>query len=259
MKGSWGTVLVATAFNLLFEYSMRGVNNFLVQPVLPFILFTIYFTLYTMLDDMIARYRLRDIHLMVIAFFHGTAYQFLVSGTALLPPLILGVNWLNLLFVIMVWWGVLQSVVTFYIANRIAPRDWTHKLSKKGWVVALSLNALMILMFQSSGVIPKVNIVQIFWMVVIMTGSAAMLKAMISKAKGRDHHMLFNRSLVLDVLCILTASIFLFCAFFLTFDPIKINTSNVNATSTAIVVRWSIILALALLGYRLLSKKSISV
>ena len=51
----WRTVLVATGFNLLFEYSMRGINT--------------------------------------------------------------------LLSVVVVWWGGLQSVMTFYVANRIAPRD----------------------------------------------------------------------------------------------------------------------------------------
>jgi hypothetical protein len=32
-------VLVATDFNLLFEYSLRGINGFLLQPLLLLILF----------------------------------------------------------------------------------------------------------------------------------------------------------------------------------------------------------------------------
>lgn len=98
MNRSWKTVLAATAFNLLFEYSMRGVNNLLTQPILPFILFTVHFSLYTMLGDLILRFRLRDYNLMVVVFFFSTAYQFLVSGSALLQPWVLGVNWANLFF-----------------------------------------------------------------------------------------------------------------------------------------------------------------
>lgn len=50
---------------------------------------------------------------------------------------------------------------------------------------------------------------------------------------------------------------FLICAVLSTFDPVKANTSNVNATSTTIVVRWAIVSALAILIYRLYSEESI--
>jgi hypothetical protein len=259
VNNSWKTVLVATAFNLLFEYSIRGINNLLVQPVLPFILFTVYFTLFTMLNELITRYRLRDYHLILASFFFGTAYQFLVSGAALLPPLTLGVNWISLLFVVAVWWGILQSVITFYISNRICPRDWNHELSKAGWVAALLINCLMVLLFQASGAIPRANMLQITLMVSIMIISALAFKATLPNRIQRSSSAIFNRSSALDFLSALTVIIFFVCAVFLTFDSVRANTSNVNATSTSIVIGWTTILAFIVLAYRLYYKKPISV
>lgn len=260
MNSSWRTVLIATGFNLLFEYSMRGVNNLSVQRALPLILFTAYFTLYTMLEDLIVRFRLKDYHLMVAAFFFGTAYQFLISGAAILPPTRLGVNWTSLLFVVIVWWGVLQSIITFYVANRLAPRDWNHrKLSKIGWATALVLNGLVILLFQLSGAIPKATASQLVVMVIIMCISVLIFRRIIPGENERPSLTHFNRSILLDFLSALTVAIFFICAVFLTFDPVKVNTSNVNATATMIVVRWTISLAVILLVYRLYSKRPIPV
>ncbi len=258
MNRSWKTVLVATAFNMFFEYSMRGVNNLAVQPVLPFVLFAVYFSLYAMLEDLIAKYRLKDYHLLMAAFFFGTAYQFLVSGSALLQPSFLGVNWANLLFVVVVWWGNLQSIVTFYFANRIAPRDWNHRLSRKGWVAALTVNCLMVLLFQLSGKIPKPTIPQLAIMLSIMVLAAALFKAALPKSIPNSSPA-FQRSRFMDFSAALTVGVFLFCATFLTFDPVRAKTSNVNATATAVVTIWTIILALAVFAYRTCTKKPIPV
>lgn len=258
MNRSWKTVSTATAFNMLFEYSMRGVNNLVVQPLLPFVLFAVYFSLYMMLEDLIAKYRLKDYHLLIAAFFFGTAYQFLVSGSALLQPSFLGIDWKNLLFVVAVWWGNLQSIVTFYFANRIAPRDWNHRLPRKGWAAALAVNCLMVLLFQLSGKIPKLTIPQLTIMLLIMALAAALFKAALPKSII-DSSQAFQSSRFMDFLGASTVGIFLFCATVLTFDPVRAKTSNVNATATAAVTIWTIILALAVFIYRICTKRPIPV
>jgi len=57
----------------------------------------------------------------------------------------------------------------------------------------------------------------------------------------------------------LSVLIFIICAVFLTFDPTQYVASNVNRTATSVVVSWSILSALIMLGYRLHSKKPIPV
>jgi len=256
----WKTVLVATMFNLLFEYSMRGINNILVQPFLPLVLFTTYFTLFTMLEDLVLRYRLKDYHLMVGAFSYGIVYQCLVSGAAFIPPLIFGINWGGVLFVILVWWGALQNVMTLYIANRIAPRDWNRgPLSKMGWAAMLLLNGLMVLLFQLYGGIPKGSLRGIVVMVLILIGGMAMFLRVLPGKEERSLTPEFRRDKVMDCLSIFTVIVFLVCAVFLTFDPTRHGASRVNWTATQVVVAWSIVLALGMLTYRLCFRRPISV
>lgn len=256
----WKIVLIATAFNLLFEYSMRGINSLRVQPVLPLVLFTTYFTLFTMLEDLIVRYRLKDYHLVVAAFSYGAVYQSLVSGAAFIPPVILGINWGGVLFVILVWWGALQNVTTFYIANRLAPRDWNRRLlSKIGWAAMLLLNGLMVLLFQSSGVIPKGSSLGMVVMALILIVGVAGFWRILPNKEERSLTPEFRRDRVMDYLSIITIIIFLVCAIFLTFDPTKHGASRVNWTSTRIVAGWTVILALTMLTRRLYSRRPVSV
>ncbi len=258
MNRSWLTVLAATGFNLLFEYSMRGINNLPKQPFLPLVLFVIYFSLFTMLNDLITRFRLKDYHLMVFAFSFGTVYQFLVSGAAILQPQVLGVNWTNMLFVIVVWWGMVQSIVTFYIATRVAPRDWSFHLSKTGWIIALIINGFVILLFQLSPTIPKANSLQLILMTAILMLAIAFFKTLLPR-NSQASLPVSSRSKLMDMVSAITIVIFLFSATFLTFDPITAKTSNVNATATFVVTVWTIVIFLIASGSRLGKRKSIAV
>lgn len=255
----WKIVLIATGFNLLFEYSMRGINNFPKQPVLPLILFAAYFTYFTMLEDLIVRFRLGDYHLFVASFFFGTIYVCLVSGAAFTPPLILGINWGYLLFINLVWWGAVQAVLTFYIANRLSPREWSHALlSKKGWTLMMFLNGFVVLLFQLSGVIPQGTLSGIIVMVIILTASALIFWKLQPKQEEKASPE-FKRSRVMDYLSIATAAVFFVCAVFLIFDPSHLGASNVNLTSVRIVSIWTTILAIIMLVYRLHTKRPIPV
>lgn len=260
MDGMWKIVLIATAFNLLFEYSMRGINNLRTQPILPLILFTTYFTLFAMLEDLIAQYRLKDYHLMVMAFSYGIVYQCLVSGAAFASPLFLGINWTSVLFVITVWWGAVQTVMTFYLANRLAPRDWNRTgLSKKAWTTLLSLNGLMVPLFQRYGGIPKGTGLGIAIMFLILISSVVVFWKILPDKEERSRIPEFRKDRVMDLLIVLTIIIFTICAIVFTFDPVKRGASNVNQTSTRIVVTWTIVIALAMLAERVHSQSSISV
>ena len=257
LSNRWEIVLVATGFNLLFEYSMRGVNNLLVQPVLPFILFTAYFTYFTMLEDLIVRYRLKDYPLIVVSFFFGTVYVCLVSGAAFTPPLVLGVNWPSLLFVNLVWWGALQAVLTFYIANRVAQRDWNHpRFSKKGWALTLLLNGAVVVLFQLSGYVPKGTVAGMVSMVIVLIATLIIFWRILPK--DERVYVEFERSRLMDYLSVITVAVFV-VSMFLVFDPTRLVASNVNLTAVRIVTVWTAILAVIMLAYRLYSKKEIPV
>lgn len=254
----WIIILIATFFNLLFEYSLRGINNALSQPFLPLLLFFIYFTLFTMVEDLIVRFRLRDSQLMILSFFYGTIYCAWISGILFLPPVSIGgIRWIELLYVNLVWWGSLQAVLTFYLANLLSPREWNHsRLSKKGWAVCLMIQAMAFYLFQKSGLLPHGSPTGTFTILIILAVSLAIFLLTLKK---ENEIQPFQKSTFLNLLSILTILIFIVCAFFLTKDPILSATSQVNATSLRIVRLWTLILAILLWTYRFWSKKRISV
>ncbi len=256
----WAIVLIAVGFNLLFEYALRGINNLRVQPGLPLILFIAYFTYFTMLEDLIVRHRLLDYQLMIASFFFGTVYVCLVAGIAFDKPQAFGLNWSGLLFVNLIWWGPLQAVLTFYLANRLAPRDWNHlRLGGLGWGVMLLLNGLIVVIFQRSGVIPKGTPVGLGTMIVILIVVAVLFRWTLPGASARAVSSAFQKGGVMDLLSALTVFIFLVCAVLLTSDPVRSGASNVNNVSLRIVSGWTVLLALVMLGYRLISKRPIPV
>ena len=117
----------------------------------------------------------------------------------------------------------------------------------------LSLNGLMVLLFQASGRIPYPTGGQLVSMVTIMLVAALTLRTLVPRGKPMDPKMPFRGSAVLDVLSAITVLVFFACAVFLTLDWVVAHTSNASLTSARIVMAWTSTLALLVLGYRLYS------
>jgi hypothetical protein len=258
LNNRWKIIWTATLFNLLFEYSLRGFSNIKVQAGLPIILFAVYFTLFIMCEDLIVRYKLKAYQLMLLAFFYGTFYCAYTSGILYIKPSFMGIDWKSLLFVNIIWWGAIQGVLTFYLANMVNPRDWNHaRLSKVGWIVCLVINFLAVAIFQVSGLIPKATPPGglITW--IIMAISLAVFIGSIKKSSQIVRE--FQKSKFLSFLAILTVAVFLYSAAFLAYNPVLSNTSNVNANSLRIIGGYTVAAAVSLLIYRFSSKKEIPV
>lgn len=250
-------VIVATAFNLLFEYSLRGVNHLVERPVFPVFLIAIYASLFAMEEDLIRRYRLRDYHLVALAFTYGIVYQCLVSGTAFQHPTFLGIRWSHSLFVILVWWGGVQSVLTFYLANRIRPRNYrSPPMQRKGWLLALAINGIVIGLFQASGKIPHGTPAGYATMLIVAALAAVAFSRLARRVPPAEP---FRRRLFIDLTVASTVAVFIMCALVLTRDPTTIGTSDVNRLATRIVVVWTISATVAALGYRLKAGRAIPV
>lgn len=251
-------VIVATAFNLLFEYSLRGVNHLLERPVFPLFLIAAYASLFAMEEDLIRRYRLRDYHLVALAFTYGMVYQCLVSGTAFQHPTLFGIRWSHSLFVILIWWGGIQSVLTFYLANRIRPRNYdSSPMHRKGWLLALGTNGIVIGLFQASGKIPHGTPAGYATMLIV-AAIAAVTFALLARGVAPPRQP-FRRHLFIDLIVASTVVVFVICALIFTRDPTTIGTSDVNWLATRIIVVWTILAVAAALGYRLKTGRAIPV
>jgi len=211
-------ILSATCFNLLFEYSMRGVNNIRINPLLPLILFFTYFILFTMVEDLLVRFRLGAYQLIILAFSYGAIYDAWVSGVVFSQPGWYGINWRNLILVGTVWWGAIQAVLTFYLANRLFPRDWNHRrLSGVGWALCLFSQFLIIGVFQASGKLPQGTPVGKRTIILLFIIGITLFFATIRSRKNVSPSFLPSR--FLDWLSAATCFIFLFSALFLGKNP----------------------------------------
>ncbi|MBS7608831.1 hypothetical protein KEJ52_06560 [Candidatus Bathyarchaeota archaeon] len=259
----WKTVLAAVGFNLLFEYSMRGINNLAVRPLLPFFLFLVYFPYFALLEDLIARHRLKDYNVAIAGFFFGTAFTLFVPATQFVEPQLFGVNWTALLFVNIFWWAILQGVLTFYIATRLFPRDWNHKPFSKGQKTTLVLMLIFVgllcrISIQSN--VPAVLQIRpeaYVTITVLLIVTAFIFKKTVPKQETPIS--IRTREKVIDLVAVATMVVFAFCAVFLTRDPIHINVHEVNATAVRVVTAWTILADLIVLGHRIYTRRPIPV
>ena len=259
LGNNWKISLICTAYNLLFEYSMRGVNDLLRSPYLPINLFLTYFTLFIMMGDLILRFKLRDYQLILLSFVYGTVYLAFASSFLFAPPTLLGINYLAWLFVNFVWWGVLQGVLTFYIGNRFVERDWEQPpLSRIGWVLVASINAFTLIMFvvgnpfaydkTIEGLVSMCILILVFGLI-----------SYFNIKKTENDGLTFEKSKFLDIVMISTIVFFVFCAIFLISDPGVIGGSHTNQlASTVVIIGTSIAVVLVIL-YRLITKKPIPI
>lgn len=258
MSNTLKLTLVATLFNVLFEYSLRGVNAFIARPFFIVIMFTAYFTLFAMQDALIRRFHLRDYHLFILAFTYGVVYQCLFSGVAFQDPTFLGLNWGQMLFTVIFWWGTVQSVLTFYLANRIVRRDWNEApLSRAGWVIVVLLNLLVIFIFQRSSEIPRGRPIGYLMMVLIFAAAAFVLYLTVRGRKLERRN--FEPNMLMDVLSVASVLLFLVGAFLLTDDPTAMRTTVVNATSARLIAGWTVLVTFIIWGSRLVRKRSHSI
>lgn len=255
-------VLLATLFNLAFEFAFRGFN-FFNRPLLVFYLFGMYFTLYLMLEDLIVRFKINNLQLVLSAFLYGLFPMAFGTGLLFVKPQFLGINWLNLFFIGFLWWGILQAILTFYFATRLVKRDWNHpRLGKVGWVAAIGYN--LIVLGVSKTISPYLPLIQpiaylIFGLIVFGTGVFLWQDI---KKKSKREAWDCEKSIVLDFLSFGSLVLFIFLGIFITgggkVDPISL--SHLNPTTVKIVNNWTIILTIIFLVYRFsVRKKEITV
>ncbi|MEM3673445.1 MAG: hypothetical protein QW468_04400 [Candidatus Bathyarchaeia archaeon] len=258
----WSIVFAATGFNLLFEYSMRGINDLVLRPLLPPFLFAVYFPYFALLEDLITKYRLKDYNIVIAGFFFGTVFTLFMPATQFVDPQALGINWTAFFFINFCWWGMIQGVLTFYIATRLFPRDWNHTLLSRPQKTALFLTLVFAgLLFRISIQINTPQAPQIHPQAYMIIAIIAVLTALIFKKTIPKQAIkpAQQKETVMDALSALTIAVFTFSAVFLTHDPTQINVHSVNATAVRMVIPWTIIATLIMVGYRLYKRHPIPI
>jgi hypothetical protein len=185
-----------------------------------------------------------------------------VPSTQFVEPQAFGINWTAFFFVNLFWWGMIQGVLTFYIATRLFPRNWNHKLlSHIQKIVLIAILILVGLLYRiniqlSMPQAPQIRPEAYLTITIILVITAFVFIKTIPKQTIAISQ---RRERVIDLTSALTILLFLFCAVFLTRDPTQINVHSVNATATRIVTLWTIISTLIMISYRTYTHRPISI
>lgn len=258
----WKIVFAAVGFNLLFEYSMRGVNNLVVRPMLPIFLFLVYFPYFTLLEDLIVKHHLKDYNVLIAGFLFGTIFTVFVPATQFVEPQAFDINWMALIFVNFFWWGMTQGVLTFYIATRLFPRNWNHKTLSKIQRAILLLTLIFGGFLFRIGIqinvpqAPQIRSEAYIIIAIISISTAIIFRKTIPKQTSATTQ---RKEKLIDIISALTVVIFAFCALFLTQDPTQINVHSVNETAVRVVTTWTTICTLIMIGYRTFKHRPIPV
>lgn len=262
INNRWKIILIATLFNLLWEYHLRGVNDFSVHPRLPLYLFLTYFSYFTIVEDVIARFRLKDYQVFIVALFLGLLWQLVGPSVIYFPPLVMGINWLGVIFVNFIWWVPIQTLMAFYIANRITPRDWNHPLlSRAGW--GLAFFTFVFITFLSRLLVPNfppITLQQLVIMLALIIATGALFREFLPSIEERLlTPPAFKKDKVMDYLSTFATIFFFFSAFFLTSNPSLVGAIHLNRTALRVSIVVSTMVVLTMFIRRLSAKKPIPV
>lgn len=257
--GPFVIALGATGFNLLFEWSLRGLAHYGERPLLPFFLVLQYFTFFLLLDDLVRRHRLNDLHVLAITAVLGVLYQSFVSGAAFRGNVgLAGINWGGLAFVIFIWWLPYQAVLAMYTSTRLFPRDWQRKpLPGLARIALLLLNLGGVALFAVSG-IPRgrpISYVVMGSLLLIAIGVA--LWSMPRKSEEQPaperrprwfFDLLAGGSVLLMLVCMVLPG-----------RSIDMGGWSVNGYAVLIMGGWTLLCALFYYGFRLYTKQAVMV
>lgn len=252
-------ILLATIFNLSFEYSMRGIGGFFKPAFFLLILFGFYFTLFSMLEDLIVRFKLHNYQLVFAAFLYGIFPMAFATGVLFNKPQFLGINWGSLFYIGFLWWGMIQAIFTFYFANRLVRRDWGHpKMGKLGWFLVIGYNAAVFAWMKlvNPNLVPVQPIAYLIFILIALV-TILFLWRYLQKNEERKPWQ-FEPSKVMDFLSFGAFILFVFLGTYFAGGQVRdprAGGSHINLTAVKIVHIWTFLSALIFLIHRFLVRK----
>lgn len=259
LSNKFKIVFLATAFNLLFEYAFRGPMGLFIWRRFFVSLFLLYFAYYWIAEGLIRKYRLTNRQLMVVAAVFGILPMAFLTGSLFGQPLVLGVNLSRLFLIEIVWWGVLQGLLTFYFATRIVKRDWTGSpMTSLGWAVSAGFIIFLNLRsFLSSRTLPRGPLIGYIIVAAIVILGLRYLRRRLKASQQAPYEC--RKSPFLDFLAFGTVAVFLFLGTFVARNIAPVEGQVVNAAAGRLATIWSFVVFAGVVLYRLKTKKAISI
>ncbi|KYK30683.1 MAG: hypothetical protein AYK19_17985 [Theionarchaea archaeon DG-70-1] len=263
ISNRFSLIFYCALFNLLFEYSARGLKQFVGRPLFALALFGIYFTYFSMLEDLMVRFRLKNYQIILVAFLYGLFPIAFLTGNLFNTKvysgiIVAGVNIGTLLIIGILAWGIVQGIVTLYFANRILARDWNHpRMGKVGWSAAVVYQFLVMVYAHTNPVTPRGTPVGylVFGLLVIV----AVFLVIKSLKTPKPSIQLFQPSKLMDFLAFGSVVIFLILGTFFISGEQIVTSQPLNLLAVTLENIWVFFCGLAFFVYRLQKKSDVIV
>lgn len=246
MSNGTKIIFLATIFNLSFEYSMRGIQGILDRG-LVFFLFLLYFSYYAIVEDLILRYRITNKQMVIVGFTFGLVPQTFITGVIFEGPLLFGVNIGRLIFIGIVWWGILQGLITFYFATRLVHRNWDRTpMGRLGWILSLGyiLFFTLVVFSRAPGVMKGPGIGYLVSLLLLVLGLLYLFRALGESQQAPYPSEEFT---LLKTAAYGTIIVFLLLGTFIATPKGLTQGTNLNVTAMRLSLGWSVVVFLAVL------------
>lgn len=256
MNSRYRIIFACVIFNLLLEYWAHGIEYFLSTWHAVPMLFLLYLTYFSMLEDLIVRYRLRDYQVLHAGFVFGLFHETLNTGSVFGSGAFFGVDPILLMLVNIGWWGFLQSVLSMYFANRVSMRDWSHpKMGKIGWALSVSFNVFVIAGALLDRAHPHGEILGYVTALIIIGAAIVLFRKMLRHKEERQ----FSKSRLLDSIIIVQIALCIVIGTALGSGNYLVGSLPRHEFVVAVLVLWTVLSGTMALMYRIITRKSICV
>jgi hypothetical protein len=247
-------IFYCALFNLLFEYSARGVKQFIHRPLFMLALFGIYVTYFAMLEDLIVRFKLTNYQVFLAAFLYGLFPIAFLTGNLFNRNIyggiiIAGVNVGTVIVVGILAWGVVQGMVTLYLANRLSPRDWDHpRMGGTGWALAIGYQLVVMFVARFNPQTPRGDLTGYLVLGMLVVGTAILLFK--SVRSSRPPVRPFRPSSVMDFLAFGSVILFLLLGTLFAFGPTIVTSQPLNVLAVTLENIWVVFCGIVFFVYR---------
>ena len=215
------------------------------------------------MEDLIVRFHLKNYQIFLVAFFYGLFPIAFLTGNLFNQNIYYGlvladINIGTVLIIGILAWGVVQGMITLYLANRLIPRDWNHpKMGKIGWTAAILFQAGAMVVAHLNPVTPRGTVLGYLVLVVLLVISAGLFLR--SLKTPRPEPQLFQSSVVMDFLAFGSIILFLILGTFFISGDVIITSQPLNELAVRIENYWVYFCAIIFFSYRLWRRSDITV
>ena len=252
-------MFAVTILNILGECAIRGLGAIEKYPQLFIAIPIIYFTYACVIEDSISRYKLKDKQTYILGMSLCFLWQLCMPLAVIAPPRILGLNIGVLIFINILMWPAVQTVLFFYIAQRLFPRDNNQPflgLKVRNLMIALFCGVTLV-MHLGFGLIGYQNIIGVVVLILLGVGCLRWFKNSLQKLDSQANKF-YSR--FIDGIGGITIILLVYAAFFIPMKTIAYNEVHLlNQNAFGLLMLMTLIVPLFMLFYRMKSKNTIPV